>query len=180
MSQPRIHLVAAMTQDRVIGRDGAMPWHLPRDLAHFKAVTLGHPVIMGRLTFESILASLGRPLPGRHNMVISRSQPEVPDGVGVYSSVDEAIDQCKVNGADVVDVIGGGQIYAMTLPMADRLHLTLIDADVAGDTWFPDIDLSQWRVVHTDTQPADDQNAYPMTFVTLDRPSPPAKESLQK
>lgn len=82
MNPPRIHLVVAMTQDRVIGLDGAMPWHLPKDLAHFKSVTLGHPVIMGRKTFESILDSLGRPLPGRQNMVISRGQPNVPEGVG--------------------------------------------------------------------------------------------------
>lgn len=168
MSPPRIHLVAAMTQDRVIGLDGAMPWHLPKDLAHFKSVTLGHPVVMGRKTFESILDSLGRPLPGRQNMVISRGQPNVPKGVGVYSSLDEAIAACARLNESVVDVIGGGQIYDLALPLADRLYLTLIDADITGDTWFPAIDMSKWAVLNTETHPKDDRNSHAMTFVTLD------------
>ncbi|HEY7905451.1 MAG TPA: dihydrofolate reductase [Wenzhouxiangella sp.] len=169
MTKPSIHLVAAMTRDRVIGHQGAMPWHLPRDLKHFKEVTLGHPVVMGRKTFDSIVASLGKPLPGRLNVVISRHQPTVPEGVRVYSSLDEALSELAKTGEAIVDVIGGGQIYDLAMPMADRLYITLIDAEIEGDTWFPAIDESQWQVCDTDTHPADEANAYAMTFVTFDR-----------
>ena len=171
MNQPSIHLVAAMTRDRVIGHKGAMPWHLPRDLKHFKEVTLGHPVVMGRKTFDSIIQSLGKPLPGRLNVVISRSQPTVPEGVLVYPSVDEALTALAKRDEAVVDVIGGGEIYALTLPLADRLYLTLIDAEIEGDTWFPVIDERHWQVSDTQTHPADEANAHAMTFVTFDRAS---------
>ncbi|HSH27818.1 MAG TPA: dihydrofolate reductase, partial [Wenzhouxiangella sp.] len=110
-----ITLVAAMARNRVIGRDGGMPWHLPADLKHFKAVTMGCPIVMGRRTFESI----GRPLPGRTSIVISRSRPELPDGALLAGSLDEAIEQAA---ADRVMVIGGGQIYRETLGRADRLE----------------------------------------------------------
>ena len=121
--QARLVLVAAMARSRVIGRHGDMPWRLPADLAHFKALTLVHPVIMGRRTFESI----GRALPGRTNIVISRSRPELPAGVKLAASLDEAIGLGL--GSEQLMVIGGGQIYAEALPRARRLELTLIDAD---------------------------------------------------
>ncbi len=169
MTKPSIHLVAAMTRDRVIGHQGAMPWHLPRDLKHFKEVTLGHPVVMGRKTFDSIVASLGKPLPGRLNVVISRHQPTVPEGVCVYSSLDEALSELAKRGEAVVDVIGGGQIYELAMPRADRLYITLIDAEIQGDTWFPEIDKTHWQVSDTQTHPPDEANAHAMTFVTFDR-----------
>lgn len=169
MTQPRIHLVAAMTRDRVIGDQGAMPWHLPRDLKHFKEVTFGHPVVMGRKTFDSILASLGKPLPGRLNVVISRHQPSVPEGVCVYSSLDQALSELEKKGEAIVDVIGGGQIYDLAMPMAERLYITLIDAEIEGDTWFPVIDEAKWKVSDTDTHPVDEANAHAMTFVTFNR-----------
>lgn len=169
MNRPSIHLVAAMTKDRVIGHQGAMPWHLPRDLSRFKEVTMGHPVVMGRKTFESIIESLGKPLPGRENIVISRGQPKVPEGVRVYQNLSEAIDALASAGEAVVDVIGGGEIYALAMPLADRLYLTLIDTELSGDTWFPAIDLKRWQVVDTETYPKDERNAYGMTFVTFDR-----------
>lgn len=178
MNKPSIHLVAAMTRERVIGYNGDMPWHLPRDLKHFKAVTLGHPVVMGRKTFDSIVQSLGKPLPGRLNVVISRSDPAVPEGVMVYPSVDEALSELARRDEAVVDVIGGGEIYALTLPLANRLYLTLIDAEIEGDTWFPVIDERDWQVSETQTHPADEVNAYAMTFVTMDRASAPINESL--
>ena len=178
MSPTRIHLVAAMTPERVIGFEGGMPWHLPRDLAHFKAVTLGHPVVMGRKTFESILTSLGRPLPGRQNIVISRGQPEVPEGVWVYSSLEQALDRLSEDQVPVVDIIGGGQIYDLALPQADRLYLTLIDAQIEGDTWFPNVDMSKWHVIDTQTHPQDEHNSHSMTFVTLDRSGPQAPDKL--
>lgn len=172
MTQPAIHLVVAMTQDRVIGYQGAMPWHLPRDLGHFKAITLGHPVIMGRKTFESIIDSLGKPLPGRLNIVISRTNPAMPEGVLVYPSFDAALAALTEQGVLVVDVIGGGQIYELAIPKADRLYVTLIDAKIEGDTWFPKISAKEWQVTETETHPRDDNNAYAMTFVTFDRVEP--------
>jgi len=169
MHKISVHLVAAMTKDRVIGHQGAMPWHLPRDLGHFKKVTMGHPVLMGRKTFDSIMQSLGKPLPGRKNIVISRGQPQVPAGVLVYSDMEEAIAKLVDEKESVVDVIGGGQIYEMAMPFADRLYLTLIDANIDGDTWFPKVDLKKWQVVDTETCPADEKNAHDMSFVTFDR-----------
>ncbi|MGX5913280.1 type 3 dihydrofolate reductase [Aliidiomarina sp. Khilg15.8] len=135
----QISLVAAMAANRVIGKDGQMPWHLPQELQHFKAITMGKPIVMGRRTFESI----GRPLPGRHNIVITR-QPEVlPDSVTAVSSIDEAM--AAAGDADEVMVIGGGEIYRQFLPIATSLYLTEIDLDIEGDTWFPDYSPEQWH-----------------------------------
>lgn len=152
-----------MARDQVIGRDGAMPWHLPADLKHFKALTLGHPVIMGRRTFDSI----GRALPGRTNLVISRSRPDLPAGVLVAGSLPAAL--AIVAPAESVMVIGGGQIYRQALDLAERLELTLIDARIDGDTWFPALDWSAWQVVSLASRPADPANAYPLRFVSLVR-----------
>lgn len=155
-------LVAAMARNRVIGDAGGMPWHLPADLKHFKTVTMGHPVIMGRRTFESI----GRPLPGRCNIVISRSRPELPDGVLRAGSLNAAI---ELAGADQVMVIGGGQIYRQALGRADRLELTLIDALVEGDTTFPQWPRADWRLVKMQARPADEANPHHLVFVTFER-----------
>ena len=157
-----ITLVAAMARNRVIGRDGGMPWHLPADLKHFKAVTMGCPIVMGRRTFESI----GRPLPGRSNIVVSRSRPELPDGVMLAGSLDEAIDQA---GAQRVMVIGGGQIYRAALERADRLELTLIDAVITGDTVFPEWSEAQWRLAKMRSRPADESNPCNLVFATFER-----------
>jgi dihydrofolate reductase len=155
---PRITLVAAMARNRVIGRAGGMPWHLPADLAHFKAVTLGHPVLMGRKTFESI----GRALPGRLNIVISRGRPELPEGVLLCASLDEAIAACA--GHAELMVIGGGEIYRQALDRAERLALTLIDAEIDGDTWFPDFQLGPWRLSAMTARPPDERNPYRLVF----------------
>lgn len=155
-------LVAAMARNRVIGQEGGMPWHLPADLKHFKAVTMGCPIIMGRKTFESI----GRPLPGRTNVVISRSRPELPDGVELVGSLDEAVEAA---GAERVMVIGGGQVYRQALDRADRLELTLIDAVVSGDTVFPEWSASDWRLTKMASRPADDANPYNLVFATFER-----------
>lgn len=160
---PELVLVAAMARGRVIGRDGDMPWHLPADLAHFKALTLGHPVLMGRRTFESI----GRPLPGRLNIVISRGRPPLPEGVKLAARLEEAVTLAAA--AEQLMVIGGGQIYAEALPLAQRLELTLIDAEVDGDTFFPEFDPEDWRVRTTRARPTDARNAYALNFVTLER-----------
>ncbi|WP_376694963.1 dihydrofolate reductase [Wenzhouxiangella sp. EGI_FJ10305] len=155
-------MIAAMARNRVIGDEGDMPWHLPADLKHFKAVTMGCPIVMGRRTFESI----GRPLPGRANIVISRSRPDVPQGIVLAGSLEEAL---KLADSERVMVIGGGQIYREALPRADRLELTLIDAVVTGDTVFPEWPTAEWRLSAMQSRPADDNNPYNLVFATFER-----------
>lgn len=135
----RIAMIAAMANNRVIGKNNKMPWHLPEDLRHFKAMTLGKPVVMGRKTFESI----GRPLPGRHNIVISRQVDLVIEGVTCVTSF-EAAKQAAGDCEELV-VIGGGQLYAEVLPQADILYLTQIDLKVEGDTYFPEWNGDDWQ-----------------------------------
>ncbi|WP_165312356.1 type 3 dihydrofolate reductase [Vibrio ziniensis] len=157
-----ISMIAAMANDRIIGKDNQMPWHLPADFAWFKRCTLGKPVIMGRKTYESI----GRPLPGRQNIVISRDPNLSIDGVTVAASIEEAI---KAAGeVEEVMIIGGGSIYAACLPKADRLYITYIEAEVEGDTQFPDWGQG-WQQACQETYSADDKNAYDMKFVILER-----------
>lgn len=162
MNKPMITLVAAMARNRVIGRDGAMPWHLPADLKHFKAVTMGHPILMGRRTFESI----GRALPGRRNIVVSRGRPQLPEGVVLAGSLEAALGQA---GDDDIMVIGGGEIYRHVLPRAGRMELTLIDADVEGDTHFPQWPEDDWRLSAMQARPADQANPFRLVFCTFDR-----------
>ncbi len=136
-----LKIIVAVARGGVIGCKGMMPWHLPEDLAYFKRTTMGSAVIMGRKTYESI----GRPLPGRVNVVVSRSVDFQPVGVCVYHSLPEAV-------AAYPDafVIGGAEIYRQALPMAGRLHVTRIDADFQGDTYFPVFDLSDWQLVSSE------------------------------
>ena len=141
-----------------------MPWHMPADLAHFKRVTLGKPVLMGRKTFESI----GRPLPGRRNLVISRNPAYQAEGVEVIDSVEAAL-ALLGEGVDELMVIGGGHLYGQLLPRADRLYLTRIDLVVAGDTRFPAFDDEQWRLVESEAHPADEKNPHPYRFETWQR-----------
>ena len=144
----RIYLVAALARNGVIGAQGKMPWHLPEDLKHFKQLTLGHPVLMGRRTWDS----LGKPLPGRENIVISRTPGYEAPGASVASTFEAAIALCT--GEPVVFVIGGAEIYAAALPLADGLVLTEIDRDYEGDTRFPDWDRKAWRVSQKETHTA--------------------------
>ncbi|WP_429071376.1 type 3 dihydrofolate reductase [Aeromonas dhakensis] len=159
-----ISMIAAMAHDRVIGKDNQMPWHLPADLAHFKRVTLGKPVLMGRKTFESI----GRPLPGRRNLVISRNPDYRADGVEVIDSVDAAL---ALLGNDVAElmVIGGGHLYGQLLPRADRLYLTRIDLAVEGDTRFPAFDEGDWSCIERESHQLDEKNPHPYRFETWQR-----------
>lgn len=157
-----ISMIAAMAHDRIIGKDNQMPWHLPADFAWFKRCTMGKPVIMGRKTYESI----GRPLPGRENIVISRDASLVIEGVTTVTSIDEAL---SVAG-DVAEVmiIGGGTIYQACLPKAQKLYVTHIDAQVDGDTQFPAWN-DDFLEVHSEAYQADENNAYDMRFVVLER-----------
>ena len=143
-----------MARNRVIGVKGAIPWHLPNELQRFKAVTMGHHLIMGRRTWESI----GRPLPGRTSIVVTRQRAYRAPGAVVAHSLDEAIARC---GADEeIFVIGGAELYAEALPRASRLYLTLVDADVEGDTWMPALDSRSWRETASEAFPADERHAY--------------------
>ncbi|MGY3852924.1 type 3 dihydrofolate reductase [Aeromonas aquatilis] len=161
----KISMIAAMAHDRVIGKDNQMPWHLPADLAHFKRVTLGKPVLMGRKTFESI----GRPLPGRRNLVISRNPDYQAEGIEVVGSVEAAQALLAGSAVEELMVIGGGHLYAEMLPSADRLYLTQIDLAVEGDTRFPVFDDGQWQRVDSESHPADEKNPHPYRFETWQR-----------
>ncbi|MDY0007633.1 MAG: dihydrofolate reductase [Spongiibacteraceae bacterium] len=151
----RTAMIAAMAQNRVIGLDNRLPWHLSDDLKRFKQLTLGKPIVMGRKTFDSI----GRPLPGRDNLVVSRDPDFHAAGVEVFTSVRAALARAQAlaaaRGADEVMVIGGAQLYSQLLPEADRLYLTVIDADVDGDAWFPAFSAAEWREVARDQRRAE-------------------------
>jgi dihydrofolate reductase len=160
---PLISLVVGMARNHVIGRDNALPWRLPADLTHFKAVTWGKPILMGRKTFESI----GKPLPGRANLVLTRDRGWRVEGVIVVHSLDEALE--RVQDAPELAGIGGADVFRLLMPLASRIYLTRIDADIPGDTVFPPIDHSQWVEIETRQLAADERNAFGMTFVTLER-----------
>ncbi|MBO9491109.1 type 3 dihydrofolate reductase [Endozoicomonas sp. G2_1] len=153
-----LSMIVAHANGRVIGKDNDMPWHLPADLAYFKKTTLGKPVVMGRKTFESI----GRPLPGRQNIVITRSDGYCPEGVDVVNSVEQAL--VVAGEVEEVMVIGGGAIYQHCMPAAERLYITHIDADIDGDTHFPKYDLANWQEQYCELYQADDKNAYDLKF----------------
>ncbi len=158
---PLISLIVAMAKNRIIGKDNKMPWHLPADLAHFKKITLGKPVIMGRKTFQSI----GKPLPGRQNIVVSQSLNYVSDGIDVTQSLEDAI-VIAGNVAEII-IIGGGNIYRQMLPRAQRLYLTYIDAEIEGDTQFPQYEHLGWEKSQEEQHAADEKNVYAYSFVTL-------------
>lgn len=153
-----VSLVVAMAENHVIGRGGGLPWHLPKDLQHFKRLTVDHTVIMGRKTFEEIK----QPLANRRNVVISRDSSFQPRGVTVVPSLDEALAMGATE--EEVFVIGGGQIFSLVLPRADRLYLTLVHAKVEGDTFFPAFDLATWALEEEEHHPADEKHAYAFTF----------------
>lgn len=154
MSKQIISLVVAYTKNRVIGLDGGMPWHLPADLAHFKRATMGHPIIMGRTTWLSI----GKPLPGRRNIVLSRNPDFKPDGAEVYQNIQDAITSCANN--DKICIIGGEQVFRLGLPLANEIIATEIQADINGDTWFPELDNTQWQEIERQAQPIDNNINY--------------------
>lgn len=169
-----LSMIVATANNNIIGKDNAMPWHLPADLAYFKQVTLGKPIIMGRKTYESI----GRALPGRRNIVISRDKNYLPQGKGaenvdIVTSVEQALALVDGSNGDVavdeVMVIGGGAIYAHCLPNADILYITHIKAVITGDTQFPDYDDGTWQKVSSELRAADEKNPYPLEFCVYQR-----------
>ncbi len=158
-------MIAAMGKNRIIGKDNDMPWHLPADLQHFKKTTFGSPIIMGRKTYDSI----GRPLPGRLNIILSRNTDLIIDGCSVVSSLDEALLLAKKSDANEIFITGGAHLYNKFLKDSDRLYLTLIDEEFDGDTYFPDYTQYDWKEVARENHQADDNNAHNYSFVTLDR-----------
>jgi len=166
-----VALIWAMTRNRVIGRGNAIPWHLPKDLKHFMRTTLGHPVIMGRRTFESLPA----PLPRRTTIVVTKNADYAPVGATVAADLETALEiaaaQCRIDGKDTVFIAGGAEIYRRALEVATHLYMTEIDADVDGDTFFPEVDWSSWRCVSHEDFPADAQHAWPFSISVWVRPS---------
>ena len=159
---PTISLIVAAADNNVIGGDNKMLWHIPEDFKHFKNVTMGKPCIMGRKTFESIVASLGKPLPGRVNIVVSRKNPQY-EGALTVKDLDEAFDQAgKVEGVSEIMVIGGAQIYAQALPRADRIYLTRVHQSPEGDATFPALNEDDWEIV-------EERKIEGCDFLTLDR-----------
>ncbi|MGV3591125.1 MAG: type 3 dihydrofolate reductase [Gammaproteobacteria bacterium] len=165
----KVSLIVAMSQNRVIGRENQMPWHLPDELQYFKRVTMGKPVLMGRNTFESI----GKPLPGRPNIVITRNTDYEVDGISVVNSVEDALDlaeQLTEHDANAeAMVIGGAQIFAATFPRADLLYLTIVQAEVEGDVFFPEFPAEEWRLVSREERDANERNPYPYSVLVLER-----------
>ncbi len=171
MSEAKLVLVVAVSRNGVIGRDGDLPWRLPSDLKRFKALTMGKPVIMGRRTW----ASIGRPLPGRPNIVVTRDSSFVADGAAVVGSVAEAIALGRLEarrlGVDDVCIIGGGEIYRQTIDDADLIHVTEVGADIDGDTRFPEIDPDRFVRSFQEILPQGEKDSHPMRFVTYSRRS---------
>ena len=158
-----------MARNGVIGRDGGLPWHLPADLKAFKDATMGKPIIMGRKTWSAI----GRALPGRLNIVVSRDESlQLPDAT-VCHTLDEAFAQALASGADEAMVIGGANIYAQALPLADCLILTVVQAEVPGDCYFPEFDESRWQLVERELRAQDQVNAFDLEFRRYERPVSP-------
>ncbi|MEW6132920.1 MAG: dihydrofolate reductase [Pseudomonadota bacterium] len=160
--KPRISIISAIAKNRTIGIDNTLPWRLSEDLKYFKALTLGHHILMGRKTWESI----GKPLPGRTTVIITRSDYAAPEGVKIAHSLQEAIDVCGED--EEIFFVGGADLYGQALPLADRLYLTEIQADVEGDAWFPDYDRTQWREVSRDKR-HDEASGLDYYFVVYDR-----------
>ena len=168
----RISLLVASSTNRTIGRDGDLPWRLSADLKRFKRLTMGHPILMGRKTLESI----GRLLPGRQTIVLTRnSEFEFPGAIVVTSwdaalaKAAESLETMKTAGEPELFVVGGAEIYRLALPFTDRLYLTRVHAEIEGDTFFPELDDAQWHVVEEEKHTADAKNEYDYSFVTLDR-----------
>ncbi len=159
----RVSLITAMSLNRVIGLNGKMPWHLPADLKRFQSLTMGKPIIMGRKTFESI----GKPLPGRTNIVVTRSDTFNPEGCQMAHSLCEAI--AKSGNAPDIMVIGGEYLYRQMIPYTDRMYFTIIHTETQGDVYFPEVNMSEWKEVERVERPADDKSIFDLSFIVYDK-----------
>ncbi|MDQ7075922.1 MAG: type 3 dihydrofolate reductase [Gammaproteobacteria bacterium] len=159
----KLSIIAAMDRNRLIGNNNQLPWHLPADLQFFKKTTLGKPIIMGRKTFDSI----GRPLPGRRNIIISRNLDYQANGCDVVHSIEAALE--LVHECEEAMLIGGATLYRHILPLTQKLYLTQIDAELNGDSWFPEYEAEQWRETSREAHQADEKNRFNYAFVILER-----------
>lgn len=159
----RVSIIVAMAKNRVIGAANGIPWHLPNELKLFKSVTIGHPIVMGRRTYESI----NRLLPGRTTVIVTRQPGYQVPGAIIAHSLEDAIAACPAE--DEIFVIGGGELYKSALPMADRIYLTTVDAAPDGDTFMPEFDLGEWRETSSQSYPADNEHRYAYRFAVYDR-----------
>ena len=157
-----LSLIAAMDKNRLIGVDNNLPWHLPADLQYFKSVTMSKPILMGRKTYDSI----GRPLPGRQNIVLTRGDVEIK-GVTVVNSIDEAI--ATAGDVEEVMVIGGSSVYELVLPKAQRMYLSFVEGEFKGDAWFPEFNDEDWEIIDEKKQAPDEKNNHACRFVTYER-----------
>lgn len=162
----KLSLIAALSTNNVIGRGNQIPWRLSTDLKRFKALTMGHHLLMGRKTYESV----GKPLPGRINVAITRQSDWSAEGVTVVHSLDDAVRLAEAAGESEAFVAGGAEIYAQVMHRADRMYLTRVHAEIEGDTWFPEFDdVSEWRLTDAEHFEADEKNEYPFSFLTYER-----------
>ena len=161
----RISAIVAMANNRVIGKDNDIPWYLPADLKYFKKITLGHHIIMGRKCFDSI----GRPLPKRTNVIVTRNPFYVSSGCLVTHSLEEALEVAEENHETEAFIIGGAQIYELAMPIIDRLYLTEVDIEVSGDVLFPELDMEDWTLVSEEAHKADEKNEYDYVFKVLEK-----------
>ncbi len=158
-------IIAAVADNGVIGRDNDLAWHLPADLRHFKKTTSGHYIVMGRKTFET----LGKPLPNRTNIIITRNPDYRQEGAVVVHSLEEALGFAEKKGQEKVFILGGGEIYRQAMVLADRMYITEVHGTFEGDTFFPEIDPEVWREEHREDHPADEKNKYAYSFVEYTR-----------
>jgi dihydrofolate reductase len=166
----RISIIVAASENNVIGRDGSIPWHLPDDLKYFRKKTEGHPVIMGRKNFESIVKALGKPLPNRENIIVTRESTYEADDCEIASSLEEAIMYGhKDNDKEEIFIIGGGEIYKQAMELSNYLYLTRVHAWIAGDVVFPEIDPEVWEEVEREEHPADTKHKFAFTYITYKR-----------
>lgn len=163
--KPILSAIAAMAENRTIGNKNQLPWHLPADLKHFKSVTTGHPVLMGRRTYDSI----GKPLPNRTNIILTRDLNFNPPECIVVSSTDAAVAKASELGANEIFIIGGAMIYRQLLPLVNKLYLTIVHHKFLGDAHFPEIDEREWKEISRETHEADASNPYAYSFIVLER-----------
>jgi dihydrofolate reductase len=168
----RVSLIAAMAANRVIGRDNGLPWYLPPDLKRFKALTMGHVLVMGRRTYDSV----GQPLPGRTNLVVTRQEGWTAPGVVVARSLPAAIEEARRRGESELFIAGGAEVYRQALPLADRIYLTRIEADFAGDARFPEIPAAEWRLAESEGHPLAGTPPVPFRFEVWERIAPAAPD----
>jgi len=162
---PRISAIVAMDEQRTIGKNNTLPWHLPADLQHFKRITTGHPIFMGRKTYESI----GRPLPNRVNIILTSNEHFSAEGCVIVKSLAEGLKIAQENDSKEIFIIGGAEVFRQLMPQIDRLYLTIIHHQFTGDVFFPELNLAEWQEVMREDHSPNEDNRYAYSFITLDR-----------